>query len=282
MISCNNQGAAMVQSNLPISAFIICKDEERLIENCIRSLHFCSEIIIVDSGSTDRTHEIIEKLRLEGFPIRFMIEKWRGYGAQKQFALEQCTQDWLLSIDSDERVSEKLSGMIPLLIADSEVDGYRLTRFNYLNGFGYVPPASHERHHPRMFRRGKGRFDPSDIVHEGIKIDGRVRKVRVGGLLHFRPIPLDQQMLKENKYSTLKAQLKRNRGVPSYPMKMIVSPPVFFFRWYIGHGHWRCGWAGFVQSMLGAIYSFLTEAKRWEAEAMERVPPIEPRQPPGY
>lgn len=272
----------MPHSILPVSAFIICQDEESFIENCVRSLDFCAEIVIVDSGSTDRTAEIIGGLRAEGFPIRFLPEKWRGYGAQKQFALEQCTQPWVLSIDSDERVSVKLRAAVPRMIADSKVDGYRLTRFNYLNGFGYVAPTAHGSYLPRLFRRDKGRFDPSEIVHEGIKIDGVMKKARPGGLLHFRPIPLDRQMLKENKYSTLKAQLKRNRSIRPHPAKMIVSPPVHFARWYFGHGLWRCGWAGFIQSVLGAVYSFLTEAKRWETEAMQAIPPMEPKDLQGY
>ena len=94
---------------LPLSAFIICQDEERFIEPCIRSLGMCSEIVVVDSGSTDRTLEILAALKDEGFPLLILSEKWRGYGGQKQFAMERCTEPWCLSIDSDERVSPHLA-----------------------------------------------------------------------------------------------------------------------------------------------------------------------------
>lgn len=267
---------------LPVSAFIICQNEERVIENCIRSVDFCAEIIVVDSGSTDRTMEILMALRDEGLPLRILQEPWRGFGAQKQFALDQCTQDWCLSIDSDERVSDALRERFPALLTDPAVNGWKITRYDYINGYGYVPPRAHERYHNRLFRRGLGRFNTTDLVHEGIEIDGEVRKAHPGGLLHFSPIPLHDQMLKENRYSTLKAQMKAGRGQCARPLKMLVSPPIFFLRWYLGHGMWRCGWPGFIHCAKGAIYSFLTEAKRYEAEAMQRVPPDEPVDTQGY
>ena len=267
---------------LPISAFIICQDEESVIERCIRSVAACAEIIVVDSGSTDGTLDVLERLRAEGLPLRILREHWRGYGAQKQFALDQCTQDWCLSIDSDERVSEALAATLPGLLEVPGVNGWKLTRYDYLNGYGYVPPSAHERYHNRLFRRGTGRFNTTDLVHEGIIIEGEVRKARPGGLLHFSPLPLHEQMLKENKYSTLKAQMARQRGRPPRPWKMLVSPPLFFLRWYLRHGMWRCGWPGFIHCAKGAIYSFLTEAKRYEAAATDRVPVAEPLDPKGY
>lgn len=267
---------------LPISAFIICQNEERVIENCVRSISFCAEIIVVDSGSTDETLSILESLRQEGLPLRILQEPWRGFGAQKQFALDQCTQDWCLSIDSDERVSDALKEAMPGLLAQTSVSGWKITRYDYLNGYGYVPPSSHERYHNRLFQRGSGKFNTTDLVHEGIHIDGTIKKAIRGGLLHFSPIMLHDQMLKENKYSTLKAQMKEARGLPPRPWKIIFSPPIFFFRWYIAHGMWRCGWAGFIHCANGAVYSYLTEAKRYENQAIVRVPPVEPPIPPGY
>src|SRR5690606_42103655 len=98
---------------LPVSAFIICQNEERVIENCIRSVACCAEIVVVDSGSTDGTRALLDRLREERLPLKILHEDWRGFGAQKQFALEQCTQDWCLSIDGAERVSEALAASRP-------------------------------------------------------------------------------------------------------------------------------------------------------------------------
>ena len=261
---------------LPISAFLICQDEERFIEACIRSLAICAEIVVVDSGSTDRTLEILHRLRAEGFPIVVCTEPWRGYGGQKQFALEQCRQPWCLSIDSDERLSLQLIADLPRLIADPGVAGWRITRYPYLDGFGYAPPQARERFNLRILRNGAGAFDPADKVHEGLRVKGEVRKAPKGGLLHFRPIRLHEQFLKENKYSSLKAAMKADQGKPPQPWKMLLTPPLYFLRLYFHNGLWRCGWAGIIRAMTGAVYAFLTEAKRWETAAVQRHAPDEP------
>jgi glycosyltransferase involved in cell wall biosynthesis len=261
---------------MPISAFVICHDEEAYIEACIRSLSMCAEIVVVDSGSKDQTLPILERLKNEGFPIVLLQEKWRGFGGQKQFALDQCTQDWCFSIDSDERVSLRLAADLPNLLTEAAVTGWKVTRYDYLLGYGFVPPASHERYHVRLFRRGSGSFDPSDIVHEGIRVEGEVRVAFNGGLLHFTSISIERQIEKWNRYSSLKAQMKADRNLKSKPIKIFVSPIVFFLRWYVRYGYWRCGWAGFIHCCEAAVYSFLTEAKRWENEAVLRHPPVEP------
>lgn len=267
---------------LPISAFIICKDEEGYVERCIRSVSICAEIILVDCGSKDGTLKVVEKLQKEGFPLRFIFEPWRGYGGQKQFALEQCSLDWCLSIDCDERLSPNLINALPDLISRHDVAAWKITRYDYLPGFGFVPPRAHERFHVRLFRRGLGTFNPEDRVHEGISVKGRVERARQGGLMHFRPLPLSEQILKENNYSSLKAAMKAEKEMSAHPLKMIVSPPIFFLRWYFRYGLWKCGWPGFIHAANGAVYSYLTEAKRYEFEALRKVPPVEPEYPPGY
>lgn len=269
-------------TKLPISAFLICQDEEDVIEACIRSVSMCAEIIAVDSGSTDKTCEIIEGLIAEGLPIRLIREEWRGYGGQKQFALEQCTQPWCLSIDSDERVSRKLADALPEAVNQTETKVWRVTRYDYLIGYGYVPPSSHERYHIRLFQRGHAYFDPTDIVHEGMRVEGKAPKLTEGGLLHYRPLDIGSKFSKENKYSGLKAEMRDRDGIPARPWKMIISPWFYFFRQFVGQGLWKCGWAGFIHSSKGAVYSFLTEAKRWELQAMKRLPISEPTDTQDY
>lgn len=261
---------------LPISGFVICLNEEPYIEPCIRSLHMCAEIVVVDSGSTDRTLDILAALKAEGFPIRVLHEPWRGYAGQKQFALDQCHQDWCLSVDSDERISLRLAADLPGLIANPDVTAWRVTRYPYLGGFGYAVPQAKERFNARLFRNGKAKFDLTAKVHEGIVTEGRTEKASNGGLLHFRPIGMQEQILKENKYSTLKAQMKAEQGKPAQPFKMLFSPWLYFLRLYFHNGLWRCGWAGFINAATGGVYAFLTEAKRWEHDAMARKPPVEP------
>ena len=129
-----------MSERLPLSAFVICLNEADTIEACIRSLDQCAEIVIVDSGSTDATPEVVARLAGEGFPIRFMHQDWLGFARQKQFALEQAMQPWLLSIDADERLDQDLRAALPgLLAAPDEVVGWRLRRRPWLIGYGYTP-----------------------------------------------------------------------------------------------------------------------------------------------
>ena len=220
-------------------------NEEPYLGNCIQSLHPCREIIIVDSGSTDGTAELVGGYVRRGWPIRFLHQPWLGYAAQKQFALDQCTQPWRLSLDADERLDETLLRELPrLLDAPPEVVGWRLARRPYLIGHGYTPPAVHERKILRLIRRSRGEFDRKLKVHEGIIPDGEVMNAKRGSLLHFRPLPIDEQILKENKYSTLKTEQWMERGGGPRGYKMFVNPPLYFYRLYLYNGLWRCGMPG--------------------------------------
>lgn len=258
-------------SRLPVSGFIICQNEEEYLGNCIESLEQCTEIVIVDSGSTDGTKELIQRYIDDGWPIRFMHEKWRGYAAQKQFALEQCTQPWCLSIDSDERLDEPFRELLPSLLVDAEksgVVGYRIARRPYLIGFGYTPVHVHERRNLRLIRKGCGAFELSKKVHEGIVPTGPIADAATGSLLHYRPLPIDEQILKENKYSTLKADQLVGEGKPPRMFRMLLNPPLYFLRLYLRTGLWRCGYPGFIQAATGAVYSFLTESKIYQRHAL--------------
>lgn len=263
-------------SRLPISAFIICLNEERYLGNCIESLANCAEIVIVDSGSTDGTLSLIRSYIDKGWPIRVFQEAWRGYAAQKQFALDQCNQPWALNIDADERLDATLARAFPELIAaDAAVVGWRVARRPYLIGLGYTPEHVRERKNLRLIRKGKGAYDLSQTVHEGIIPSGQVADAEAGSILHFRPLIMDEQILKENRYSTLKADQQVEQGKPASVMKLVFSPPIYFLRLYFRHGLWRCGVPGFIQSATGAVYAFLTQAKIYQRHAMKRHPTVD-------
>ena len=263
----------MNDTKLPISAFVICKNEETVLANCIESLSVCAEIVIVDSGSTDGTIELVQDYVAGGWPIRFLHQDWLGYAAQKQFALEQCTQPWCLSLDSDERLDDELQAVLPELIkVPEEVAGWRLTRRPYLIGFGYVTEKTREGRILRLIRRGRGAFDLSQAVHEGIVPEGEINISKRGSILHFRALPMDEQILKENSYSTLKADMLLAQGQGPRYLRMFANPPLYFTRLYFQYGLWRCGMPGFIHAMTGAVYSFLTESKIYQRNALKRLP----------
>jgi len=258
---------------LAISAFIICQNEEAYLGNCIESLAEFSDIVIVDSGSTDGTIQLIRSYIEKGWPIRLFNETWRGYAGQKQFALEQCREPWCFNIDSDERLDAPLRKLLPELIsAPQEIVGWRVARRPYLIGYGYTPENVKERKNLRLIRKGRGGYDLAQAVHEGIVPDGRVEKAKTGSLLHYRPLVIDEQVLKENKYSTLKADQQFAEGRKPRVSKLVFSPWLYFLRLYFRNGLWRCGASGFIEAMTGAVYAFLTQAKLYQRQALKERP----------
>ncbi|WP_202032937.1 glycosyltransferase family 2 protein [Agrobacterium rubi] len=259
-----------------VSAFIICLNEEAYLGNCIESLEDCAEIVIVDSGSTDGTQALVQSYIDKGWPIRFMFEPWRGYAGQKQFALEQCTQPWCLNIDADERLDVALRAALPdLLSAPESVVGWKVARRPYLIGYGYTPENVRERKNLRLIRAGKGAYDLAQKVHEGIVPKGDVRASEKGSLLHYRPLIIDEQMLKENKYSTLKADQQFSEGRDAKLSKLLFSPWLYFLRLYFRNGLWRCGVPGFIEAATGGIYALLTQAKIYQRHALKHRPNVD-------
>lgn len=254
-----------VAKQLPVSAFVITFNEAEKIENCLASLSDCAEIILIDCGSTDGTVAIAEGLARDGLPVRVFHQAWLGYAAQKQCALEKCTQPWCLSIDADERLDEALREHLPVLIAcDEAIVGWKLARRGYLPGYGFTQARVKERTKLRLIRNGQGAFNRRQMVHERIVTTGKVRTAKFGSLLHYTPHLIDDQIPKENKYSTLKADMIIRDDLPRNPWRLLVSPAIYFFRLYFMHGLWRCGFPGYIQAATGAVYSFLTEAKVYQ------------------
>jgi glycosyltransferase involved in cell wall biosynthesis len=249
-------------ASLPISATVICKNEEACLGKCLESLAGLAEIVVVDSGSTDGTLAIVEGLARGGLPIRLIHQDWLGYARQKQFALDQAGEPWVLSIDADEWLDEDLAGDLPrLVVADESIAGWRLRRT--LTLYGSLKPVSlwtRPEHILRLVRRTKAHFDEALIVHEGLIVEGRTEIARKGLLRHERGLPLDQQMRKEIVYARLKAEQRIERGRKPSRLKLFLNPPIYFLRILFWNRFFLCGWAGFIHAMTGATYSFMTEA----------------------
>lgn len=266
----------MPADTLPISAFLICKDEATVIENCIRSLGRCAEIVAVDSGSTDGTLAILERLRDEGWPIRIFRREWPGFSLQKQYALEQCTQEWALNIDADERLDPALADeLAELVAAPAEVAAWRFPRRPYLPGYGYAPRHAHEGRMLRLVRRERARYDTALLVHEAIVVDGEVRTASRGALMHFRTFLADEQVMKEARYAALKVRQMVGAGKRARPLRLLLNPLVYFLRYYLARRMFLCGFPGFIHSATGAVYAFLTEARMYQVDAVGRQPPVD-------
>jgi glycosyltransferase involved in cell wall biosynthesis len=254
--------SAPAQSALAASAAIICLNEAACIGKCLESLRDFSEIVVVDSGSSDATLTIVNEFMRRGFPIWLINQAWLGYARQKQFALDQATQPWVFSIDADEWLDDDLRASLPrLMTADPSVAGWKVRRS--LTLYGRSQPVSRwtrPEHILRLVRRGRARFDPTLIVHEGLTAEGETPIARQGLLRHERTLPLNEQMKKEIAYARLKAEQRLKQGRKPSALKLMFNPPNYFLRIFFWNRFFLCGWAGFIHAATGAMYSLMTEA----------------------
>ncbi|HAX44766.1 MAG TPA: glycosyltransferase family 2 protein, partial [Solibacterales bacterium] len=154
---------------MTISATIITRNEERNLPRAIESLRCCDEILVVDSGSTDRTVEIAER-----YGARVIEANWRGYAGQKNYASDQARHDWVLSIDADEALSEDLEGEIWALKKNGPAfDAYTVPRMAQYLGKWILHSGWYPDRKIRLFDRRKARW-VGDYVHESVFSDGRV------------------------------------------------------------------------------------------------------------
>lgn len=251
----------------PITAAIICKDEAELIGACLDSLDFCAEIVVVDSGSTDGTVEIVERYRASGFPIKLISQEWLGYAGQKQFALDQATQPWQFVVDADEKVDGELRDAIVATVAanDPEVSAWYVRRCDWLTGYGPAHRWVLHNRILRLLRAGKVRFDPDRTIHEDFLVEGSTALIRRGLLLHMRDLSMEDEVARANRYSTEKCAMRLAQGERASALHLFFTPPFTFLKFYLLKRYFLCGRPGFIYAKMMMIYSFLTEAKSYRA-----------------
>ena len=238
---------------IDISTVVITLNEEANLARCLESARSISrEILVIDSGSTDRTREIAAH-----YTDRVLVHAWQGYGAQKQFALDQARCAWVLSIDADEELSPELQDEIARL--DDGGDGYLLPRRVWymgrwiLHGVWYPDPVL------RLFRAGRGRFT-NDPVHESVQLAGHARRLR-GSLRHYPYRDLAHHLAKLNAMTTLAADEMFERGRRTSWVRLALQPPWEFIRSYVVRGGWLDGVPGLVVAALHAHYAFMKYVK---------------------
>jgi glycosyltransferase involved in cell wall biosynthesis len=248
-----------------VSAIVVCFNEEERIEDCLESLRWCDEIVVVDSFSTDRTPEICRQ-----YTGRFIQREWAGYRDQKAFAHSQATKDWVLLVDSDERVTPALRDEIQVSLArdGSECAGYAVPRLvHYLDRWwwrgGWYPDYD-----VRLFRRERAIWGGSD-PHEKILVDGKVRRLK-NPLHHFSYRNIEDHVQRINRFTSISSQELRKEGGRWRLSDAILRPAVRFFRSYVLKRGFLEGFAGFYVALTAAVYVFLKYAKLWELELEER------------
>src|SRR5947199_1370155 len=211
---------------MKITATIITLNEERNIRRAMESLRCCDEILIVDSGSIDRTVELAQNLG-----VRVIEAGWRGYAAQKNHAAQQATHDWILSLDADEALSESLEGEIwTLKKKGPSYDAYTMPRLAQYLGRWILHSGWYPDRKIRLYHRAKAKW-VGDFVHESVKVDGRIGHLE-SNLLHFTCDSLSEHLKTMDRYTTLAAeQLLAAKETVSWG-RLLFEPPWTFCRTY--------------------------------------------------
>ena len=244
-----------VNSAMKISATIITYNEERNIARAIESLRCSDEILVVDSGSTDRTIEIAGKLG-----ARIVEHPFKGYAEQKNYAAEQAENDWILSIDADESLSEGLEGEILQVKKNGPgYDAYTVPRLAQYLGRWILHSGWHPDRKVRLYDRRRARW-AGDFVHESVQVDGRVGQFR-SNLLHFTCDSLSEHLRTMDRYTTLAAEQVVSQGGKIGWSKLLLDPPWTFFKTYVVDRGFLDGAEGLAIAYMAAIYNFLKYAK---------------------
>jgi len=238
-----------------LSVILITRNEEANLERCLRSIAWVDEIIVVDSNSTDRTPEIARH-----FKAKLFNPEWKGFGPAKQYALDQATSDWVLSIDADEEVSFTLKNEIQqLLESGPEKDGYFIPRKTQFLGRWILHSGWYPDYVLRLFQRGKGRFTAA-LVHEKVEVDGATGRLH-NPLMHYSYPSIEDYMRKMDQYSTLGAKEMYAAKRPFRSLHFIIKPFYAFIRKLILQRGWRDGWEGYLIACLTSMGSMLRLAK---------------------
>jgi glycosyltransferase involved in cell wall biosynthesis len=243
-----------------ISVTVITFNAAAQLEPAIESVAWADEIIVVDSGSTDGTLDLARRLA-----TRVEMRQWPGYAAQKNHAASLAANEWILSIDADERVSPGLAGWLQRWRStDPQVGGYRIPRVSwYLDRWirttDWYPDLQ-----LRLYHRGRGQWT-SSRVHESVRVDGPVA-VAGGELQHYPYAGVSEHLQRIDRYTTLAAMDMRDRGVRATSAALIIYPVAAFLRNYVLRGGIRDGRTGLAVSLLNTYYVMLKFVKLLELE----------------
>jgi len=239
---------------MKLSATIITLNEERNIGNCLASLDFVDEIVVVDSGSKDCTEQICRA----NPKVRFFHQEWLGYGRQKNFAADQALNNWILNIDADERVSLSLLRSIENM-ETTAFSAARMARENYFGNrwikyCGWYPNFT-----VRLYDRNCCRFNER-LVHESLEHNGRIVTL-AGNLQHYTYQNIADYLQRMDRYSTLAAQEMFRRQKNTGTLALLFRPIATFIKMYIIRKGFLEGSFGLVLSLLYAQYTFCKYAK---------------------
>ena len=247
---------------MPLSVVLITQNAAAQLPECLASVAFADEVVVLDSGSSDGTAEVAAR-----YGARVVAKEWLGFGRQKQFAVEQAAHDWVLCLDADERVSPQLAASVVRALEAPAAPVYRMARCNRFLGRWLRHGEGYPDWSPRLFDRRHARWS-DDEVHEKVLYAVSPGTLE-GDLLHDSAEDLGRYLEKQNRYTTLAAQELHRRGRRAGLAELALSPPVRFLKFYLLRLGFLDGLPGLLHISIGCMNSFMKYAKLIELHRMQ-------------
>ncbi|MGB9354928.1 MAG: glycosyltransferase family 2 protein [Azonexus sp.] len=255
----------MPATRQPLSVAIITLNAAAQLEACLKSARFANEIVVVDSGSNDGTQALAER-----HGARVIQQDWLGFGPQKQFAVEQASHDWVLCLDADERVTPQLQASIENALKNPSTAAFRFPRKNRFLGRYLKHGEGYPDWSLRLFDRRQARWS-ADAVHEKVETQCSVGEL-AGDLLHDSAESLAAYLAKQNRYTTLAADMAFAAGKRAGFARIVFSPLLRFLKFYFVRQGFRDGLPGLVHIAIGCFNSFVKYSKMLERQNSDTAP----------
>ncbi|KAB2922789.1 MAG: glycosyltransferase family 2 protein [Bacteroidetes bacterium] len=255
-----------------LSVAVITKNEEANIARCLESVRWADELVVVDSGSTDRTAELARS-----FGARVIVREWEGFSKQKEFALRSASHGWVLSLDADEEVTPELrEELLGIIARPDALNGYEIPRKSFFLGTWMRHGGWYPGYQLRLLRKDRTAMNHRP-VHEGFETEGPVGRCR-GDINHYTYATLHQYIEKMNDYSSLDVSNKLRSGKRIAWYNVLLNPLSAFLRQYVSKQGFRDGYHGFLLAWYSALHVQIIYAKSWEYRHAERsgapLPPV--------
>ncbi|HXE41167.1 MAG TPA: glycosyltransferase family 2 protein [Azonexus sp.] len=249
----------MPASRQPLSVAIITLNAVSQLAACLESVRFAEEIVVVDSGSSDGTQALAEQ-----YGARVIQQEWLGFGPQKQFAVQAASHDWVLCLDADERVTPALQAAIENALGKPSAAAFRFPRCNRFLGRYLKHGEGYPDWSLRLFDRRQARWS-GDAVHEKVEADCAVGELQAD-LLHDSAESLASYLTKQNRYTTLAAEMALAAGKRASFGRIALSPVVRFVKFYFVRQGFRDGLPGLIHIAIGCFNSMMKYSKMLERQ----------------